>query len=176
MSHLENRPGWIISLLSNRSDRGAHPESDAEYPGRSSPQPVVPAPDGGIRRCSSGEAGPPTSESSGRSASSSHQTTLPAGSCVRYQSQHALSAATRSSPRPPSSSTSGMPSSPGSLGAGGRDSASQTSMRTRALSPNSCRRTAVWFSCRIRDQMPPRGQRPGRRGSHRAPPVPMLSW
>ena len=46
MSHLENRPGRITSLLSNRSDRGIHPESGAEYPGRSSPPPVVPAPDG----------------------------------------------------------------------------------------------------------------------------------
>ncbi len=46
MSHHENRPGRITSLLSNRSDRGIHPESGAEYPGRSSPPPVVPAPDG----------------------------------------------------------------------------------------------------------------------------------
>jgi hypothetical protein len=36
----------------------------------------------------------------------------------------------------------------GPLGAGGCGPASQTSMRPRALSPNSCRRTAVWPSCR----------------------------
>src|SRR5215813_10818160 len=44
---------------------------------------------------------------------SSHQTTLPAGSWVRYQLQRVLSAATRNRPRPPSSS------SVRSLGAGG---------------------------------------------------------
>ena len=47
MSHLEN-----LTRLDNKPaqqsllDRGVHPEPDAEYPGRSSPQPVVPAHDG----------------------------------------------------------------------------------------------------------------------------------
>ncbi len=51
---LRIRPGTAVPLSdpqsrrqrSNHSDRGVHPESGAEYPGRSSPPPVVPAPDG----------------------------------------------------------------------------------------------------------------------------------
>ena len=43
------------------------------------------------------------SESSGGSALSSHQTTLPVGFSVRYQAQRVLSAAIRHNPRPPSS-------------------------------------------------------------------------
>ena len=43
------------------------------------------------------------SESSGGSALSSHQTTLPVGFSVRYQAQCVLSADTRNNPRPPSS-------------------------------------------------------------------------
>src|SRR6266487_4324657 len=59
---------------------------------------------------------------------SSHQTTLPRGSWVGYQSQRVLRAATRSTP-------SLVPSWPGSLGPGGCGSASQTSTRTRVVSP-----------------------------------------
>src|SRR5690348_9930425 len=79
----------------------------------------------GIRRGrGAGAGGAVSAAGPGEAVSSSHQTTLPAGSWVGYQSQRALRAATRSTP-------SLGPASPGSLGPGGRGSASQTSMRTR---------------------------------------------
>jgi hypothetical protein len=75
---------------------------------------------GSLRGKDGRKAGPSTAQSSGRSASSSHQTTYPVGSWVGYQSQRTLSAATRNNPRPPSSCTSGRPSAPRSFGIGGR--------------------------------------------------------
>lgn len=99
MSHLENRPGWITSPPSNGSDRGAHPESGAEYPGRSSP--VVPAPDG--VPAAAGAAATPVRRrlQKVRAVRPQARTRRPCrrGSCVRYQSRHPLSAATRNSPQ-----------------------------------------------------------------------------
>ena len=64
---------------------------------------------------------------------SSHQTTFPVGSCVRYQFQRSLSVATRNNPLPPSSSRAGSPSS-SSRGLGGHVFPSQTSMSSCTLS------------------------------------------
>ena len=67
---------------------------------REMPEKLMPQP-GTLRGSNACGADRALSESSGGSALSSHQMTLPVGFSVRYQAQRVLSAATRNNPRPP---------------------------------------------------------------------------
>ena len=149
MSHLENRPGWITSLLSNRSDRGVHPEPGAEYPGRSSPD-----------RSYQHLTGYPPRQERLRSRSAADfrkfglfglklaRDHLAGGSCVRYQFRHPLGAATRNSPRPPSPlrSVCHPLRSIWEAAAAGRHPRPRCGLAH--CRRTAVRRTAVWSSCR----------------------------
>jgi len=77
---------------------------------------------------------------------SSDQMTLPPDCGDAYQFHCWLSVATRNSPRPPSSASGGVPSSPRPGRTGGRGSASQTSMSSRSLSLDRRSRTGSGIS------------------------------